>query len=88
MQVHSQVLQDLQLQISSYLPIALLQNDLTAHYTKKEKSWFLITQHTEVDSIRQLQLSLQSPQLHSRASSHTPPAAKVIPFLMYLISHY
>lgn len=68
MQVHSQVLHDLQLQISSYLPTAMLQNDLRAHYTNKEKPWFLITQRAKADRIRQLQSSLQSPQLHSRAS--------------------
>lgn len=68
MQVHSQVLHDLQLQISSYLPTAMLQNDLRAHYTNKEKPWFLITQHAKADRICQLQSSLQSPQLHSRAS--------------------
>lgn len=74
MQVHSQVLHDLQLQISSYLPTAMLQNDLRAHYTNKDKSWFLITQHAKADRIRQLQFSLQFPQLHSRASRqpHTP----------------
>lgn len=68
MQVHSQVLHDLQLQISSYLPTAMFQNDLRAHYTNKEKPWFLITQRAKVDRICQLQSSLQSPQLHSRAS--------------------
>lgn len=90
MQVHSQVLHDLQLQISSYLPTAMLQNDLRAHYTNKEKPWFLITQRAKADRIRQLQSSLQSPRLHSRASRqpHTPPAAQVIPYLMYLAPSY
>lgn len=46
----------------------MLQNDLRAHYTNKEKPWFLITQRAKADRIRQLQSSLQSPQLHSRAS--------------------
>lgn len=68
MQVHSQVLHDLQLQISSYLPTAMLQNDIRAHYTNKEKSWFLFTQCAKADRIHQLQFSLQSPQLYSRAS--------------------
>lgn len=68
MQVHSQVLHDLQLQISSYLPTAMLQNDLRAHYTNKAKTWFLITQRAKADRIRQLQSSLQSPQLHSSTS--------------------
>lgn len=88
MQVHSQVLHDLQLQISSYLPTAMLQNDLRAHFTK-EKSWFLITQHAKVDRIRQLQFSLQSPQLHNRASRqpHTP-CCWSHPLFMYLICSY
>lgn len=74
MQVHSQVLHDLQLQISSYLPTAMLQNDLRAHYANKEKSWFLITQRAKADRIHPLQISFQTPQPHSRASRqpHTP----------------
>lgn len=68
MQVHSQVLHDIQLQISSYLPTAMLQNDLRAHFTNKEKPWFLITQRAKADRIHQLQSSLKSPQLHSRGS--------------------
>lgn len=88
MQVHSQVLHGLQLQISSYLPTAMLQNDLRAHFTKK-KSWFLITQHAKVDRIRQLQFSLQSPQLHNRASRqpHTS-CCWSRPLFMYLICSY
>lgn len=56
----------------------MLQNDLRAHYTNKEKSWFLITQHEKADRIRQLQFSLQFPQLHSRATYPLLPKSSLI----------
>lgn len=85
MQVHSQVLHDLQLQISSDLPTAPLQNDFTAHYTNKE---VLVFNYSTCKGWEHTSASIQ-PSVFSAtagpAGSHIPPAAKVIPYLMYLI---